>query len=163
VDDGLRNSDCVEKCATKSRRPSPLTSSNEYWNVPLFLVTIGAPANLTLAGSTVVASNVWLLSIATGTLQFDPRLMLFGTPSGLISIEIGMVLPELPALKSDCISVPVRARLNNSTSSIRPLKNCRWPSEPSSPAPIRTGSLLVNGAETLGSSMEAPLCRTPLM
>ena len=38
----------------------------------------GALANVTLAGTTVLASKVGVLQIATGTVPLDPRLMLLG-------------------------------------------------------------------------------------
>ena len=72
---------------TRSGKPSPLTSSIDARNVPLGLWATPAPANRTVAGSTVRASKVALLRMATGMFPRAARLITAGTPPpGLISM-----------------------------------------------------------------------------
>ena len=62
-----------------------------------------------LPTSNVVASKVSVLNTATGVFPCDDRLMLLGSSPGFISIEIGIVFPELPAAKMECTSAGVGA------------------------------------------------------
>lgn len=45
-----------------------------------------ASASVTVKGSSLVASKVEALKMATGTVPFDPRLMLLGSLPGLMSM-----------------------------------------------------------------------------
>src|SRR5262249_31686726 len=104
VEDGLRPSDCVAKCSTRSGRPSPFPSSKDAISVPFFLASTGAPANLILESTSVLASKVSVDKTTTGTFPCEPRFIGLGPPSPFICMVIGMVLPALPALTIDCIS-----------------------------------------------------------
>ena len=80
------------KCSSRSISPSLSTSSSTTCSWPCFpREATDAPASLTVAGSTVVASKSSVVSIATGTSPLLPRLIGFGSLPGLMSISTSSV------------------------------------------------------------------------
>jgi hypothetical protein len=69
-----------------STSPSPFTSAVEISHFPFRFGLTGAPESRKVDGSTLVASNVGVLKIATVMFPFDFVLMTSGNSSGLISM-----------------------------------------------------------------------------